>query len=212
MHPMEKAILKILQGNIEYSTNNVPVVVRNSPLDETPCLTIKQAGGLMIPNSKRFLQVTDDNDNRIQVMQKMYSSNIRLDVWCNNEEEREAIINNIDLIFNMIETDNYRFCTNYNKTNNNCIFLNDLCESLTVVTGKTSKEKCPYPKDNHYESFFKRNHIVRNSFTIGQKTDLDELNIIQPVLRTIIPINMEYYTYYTIGGIEFNDLNIEDLA
>lgn len=198
MSKMEDAIVELLQGNISIADENVPVIIRNKPIDKTPCITISQA-----TNSQLQRQYQHDPYEKIRYK---YQCQIWVNIWCDTENERELLVNQIHLVFNQAIANHYLRCSNYDD--GICTFWNDVCGALTVTNGRTAKSQCPNPKENSYTSFFKKNNIIKNTFTVDGETELDELDINPPVLRTQIRVNMDYYDYYYVGGALFENAEV----
>lgn len=197
---MEKAILKLFQKRVFNNGKRIPVIRRNKPVETMPCLTIEQSGNTfqkrdVVNTSKQFLRLK-------------YSSEIMLNVWCNSEEERNDIVNQIHEILFKALSNHYEICSNFNE--GECSYLGRECEALTIENGRSFKGQCPFPEKNNYSSFFKTNNILKNTFEFYGESDIDELNINPPVLRTLIRLRMDYYVYHCIGGELFDSIEIED--
>lgn len=190
---MEKAFLNLLKNKIFYNGRHVPVIRRYAPIDQTPCITIMQAD----ENFKRRRYVEIDH---IQHIEKKYTSDIWINVWCNTEHERQSIIESVKNQILKAEANHFNTCKNYNQPC--CQLLKSECLALNQI-----KKQCPI-KDM-YSSFFKTNNIVKNTFHINSITDLDELEYETPILRTIFKLQMDYHTYYPIGGELFEEIIID---
>ncbi len=198
MHILEKAFLNLLRGNISILEDpDIRIGNRFSPYDNTPCVTLDVVDENFI--RRRF--ITLDN---MKYLRKLYDVDLWINIYVNTEEDRQSIIEDIDKRILQAEANHYTTCTNFND--NICNKLESECEVLTTDNGRTIKNQCPNLKN--YQSFFKTYHIQKNTFKLLGVTNLDELDISQPVLRTIFKLNMNYYSYYKIGGKSFNNLNL----
>ncbi len=191
MKLMEKAFYDLLQDNISYDGSVVDCILGYAPIDETPCITIITADEIFI--RRRYAEI-----NHIQQIQKRYRDNVWINIWCNTNKQRVKITEQVQNRILQAEANHYTTCSNYNHKTTYCNVLKRECEALTSNKPRANKNQCP--NSNIYESFFKQNNIIKNTFCIDSITDLDELDISNVVLRTIIKLKMDYYTYYPIGG------------
>lgn len=222
-----KFVLDVLYRNL-YKTEDagggvIPVIKRSYPLDKTPCLTIDDSGGsttlskyytnLHLPSPNH---TNTDNDDDVvveyvpqQVLVDKRQSTIQLNVWCDTENEREHINNQITTLFYKVQSDNYYFCKQYTKEGI-CSTTNTPCYAINDNGKRGIKNQCPQPSEYGYCNLFTKHHIIRPSFNIEAPFTLDDLTTEEVVLRSIFKISMTYYDYYTIGGNLINDLIISD--
>ncbi len=197
MHILEKAFLKLLRGNLSIVEDpDIRIGNRYSPQDNTPCVTLDVVDENFI--RRRF--ITLDNT---QYLRKLYDVDLWINIYVNTEEDRQSIIEDINKRILQAEANHYTTCNNFND--GHCNKLDSQCETLTIDNGRTIKNQCPNLEN--YQSFFKTYHIQKNTFKLIGVTNLDDLEISPPVLRTIFKLNMNYYTYYEIGGKSFNNIN-----
>ena len=125
------AIIAMLQGRIILTdSTDVRIVKRDYPIDKTPCVTIDDSGGTAIINkhitNKDYLipnthpQYDKDNPNQTisqQVIREERSISLDLNVWCDDEDQRDEITNKIQELFYQIQSDHYKFCQQYNDVN-----------------------------------------------------------------------------------------------
>lgn len=205
MFPMERAILNLLKGHIFLNTSSIPVVRRLKPIDETPCITIQQAAEVQL--SRKYV-----NKNDSQFVSLKNNAEVWVNIWCDTEEERHSLVNQITKRILQALGNHYTTCANFNKDNSLCNTLNCECKTLSIDNGRSIKGQCPYPKKYNYCNWFHHHHIVKNSFKITGRNDMDELDIAEPVLRTLIQLDMDYYLTHKLGGRLFNEIKInEDL-
>lgn len=196
---MEKAFYELLNNQITYNDETIPIIMGYPKIDNTPCITINQADETF--KKKRYVEI-----DTIQYLRKRYSSDLWINIWCNNNKERNSLIKQINHRIFQAEANHYSTCANYN--NGKCEVIESECEALTCETPRTLKGQCPNLKI--YNSFFNFNHIKKNTFHINSITNLDELNITEPVLRSIFKLKMDYIVYYKIGGITFDKIHLDE--
>ena len=196
MHILEKAFIDLLRGQLEVSDDKIYTGNRYRPKDLTPCVNILLADEQYI--RRRYIEIDCK-----QYIQKEYSAELWINIWCNTEEERQTLINQIENRLNQTLANHYTTCNHY--TNETCSITNETCEALTSQSNRAFKNQCP--DLTKYQSFFNTNHISKRTFKILSITDLDELTLSESLLRTIFKLEMNYSTYYEIGGRPFNDLN-----
>ena len=201
MFPTEKAVWDLLNGNVKLDDVDVISLVRRlTPEDETPCITIQQAAEVQLNREvihcKHEFILTRSN---VEVW---------INIWANTEEEKDNIINQVEHRINQALANHYTTCANYNQ--GNCDFLEDTCATLNITNGRTAKSQCPYPEKYNYKSWFIQNKIIKNTFTISGRQDMDELNITQPVLHHLIKLDFDYSRTYDLGGQEVEDIIIDE--
>lgn len=196
MYPMEMALLHLLKGWVKLDDVVVPVIRRYAPVDQTPCITVVQADETH--QNRRYTEY-----EATQCIQHKYSSNLWINIWCRKEEERHELISQVWERILQAEANHYSTCGWYHD--GLCSALNDgSCEALTRDTNRTGKGQCP--NLDVYRSFFRTWKIIKNTFYIDSVTDMDELDVSEPVLRSIVKLKMDYYTYHVIGGRTFTDI------
>lgn len=201
MYPMVEAFLDILKGNIIYNDKPVPILKRLKSKDKTPCITIDLASDMQINRDYRT-----DKTQRI-VLEN--NAEIWINIWCDTEEERHTILSQIRLLFFKVLGNHYTTCSHYND-DGTCTFLDRECEALTVINGRSAKSQCPHPRENDYASWFKKHHIIKRSFRLSGISEMDELDVAEPVLRTLIKFDLNYIISHDLGGHVATDLTIED--
>lgn len=200
MDPMVKAFWEILKGNIIYADKPIPIVKRLKSRDKTPCITIEQASDMEV---NRDYQT--DSTQRI-VLEN--NAEIRINIWCDTEEERDTILSQIRLLFLKALGNHYSLCSHYDE--GLCAFLDRECEALTVINSRSAKSQCPHPTENDYTSWFSEHHIVKRSFRKSGEFELDELDVAEPILRTLIKYDLNYIISHDLGGHVATDLIFED--
>lgn len=201
MFEMEKAFANLLEGNVTYDDEAVQIIQGYSQIDETPCITIQQVAESFV--NRRYVEI-----NNIQNIQKTYDSTIWINIWCNTNKQRNLLIEQVQNRILQAEANHYSTCQNFN--NGECNVLDSECEALNrnSNSSRVVKNQCPLP--DIYTPFFQTYHIKKNTFCIDSITDADELDIGEPILRSIFSLNMNYDKYYPIGGTTFEKIDLGD--
>ena len=139
-------------------------------------------------------------------MREERSIDLDLQIWCDNEDERDEITNKISQLFYQMQSDHYHFCANYN--NGNCTFLDRLCE-VNPYSFRGVKSQCPKPDEYHYKNIFQTYDIIRATFDVAPAYILDDLTS-PPVRRSIINVSFGYYDYYIIGGAVSENIIVDE--
>ena len=218
-----QALLKILQGRIVLTDGTpVNVIKRDYPYDHTPCITIDDSGGTAtinkhITNRDYTIPVThpqydsEHPDKTIsqQVRREQIAIELGVHIWCDDEHQRDEITKKVKTLFDMVQSDHYLFCQQYD--NGNCTFLDTECKvNLHSIRG--IKNQCPKPYDYHYKNIFTAFDIIRATFHVAPPYNQDDTTTNPPVLRSIIRVYFSYYEYYNIGGAVSENLHVnEDL-
>ena len=200
MYALEKAVIDLLRNHLSISNDKIFTGSRYKPSDVTPCVTVNQASEVQV--STRQMPGPEE------IIQSEFDVQIWINIWCDTEEERTQLIDEIELRIFQALADHYTACANYNE--GECTFLEEDCATLNIINGRTAKNQCPYPHDYHYCSWFKQNRIIRRTFAVNGKQDLDELDLSKPVLRTIIKVDMNYYKLHNIGGHKIGNLIVDE--
>lgn len=200
MNILLKAFQKLLRGNIA-SVDDADIFYgsRYSPVDKTPCITLEVA-------SETFINRVPLEINQVEFLKKTYDSEVWINVWCNTEEERAEIVNEVHDILLKAEINHYLACPFYKLQE--CTNLKTTCLCLTSNSGRANKNQCP--DLSVYNSFFKYNHILKKTFKVGSVLNMDELDTTEPVLRTIFRLTMRHSTYTEVGGRTFETLTIDE--
>ena len=198
MHILEKIFIDLLRGNLCVDDKKIYTGNRNKLEDISPCVQLKLAA----ENSIRRKTVEIDCK---QYIQKEYTAELWIDIYCNTEEQREKLIQQIKNRINQALANHYTTCANYD--NDLCSKTDETCKALTSNNSRSNKNQCPDLEI--YDSFFKHNHITKRTFKKLSETNLDELEISESLLRTQFKFEMNYYTYYLIGGRPFEDYCID---
>ena len=200
MHVLEKAFIDLLRNHIDIHNSKIYTGSRYISKDITPCITLLVA-------DERFIRRKYVEINTIEYIQKRYNAELWINIWCQTEEERQQLITQINNRILQAEANHYTTCAHY-QLDETCNITGEECEALTSTNGRAVKNQCPNLEI--YQSFFKLNHIPKRTFHISSITDLDELDLSEPLLRTIFKLEMDYFTYYEIGGKTFEDFIVSE--
>lgn len=199
-------IVEVLKDNVLINDSPVKLVKQVSPIDKTPCITIDDSGGAVV--LQKHITNKTLNNKPVQVLQERKNTTIQIQVWCDNESQRETITSQITELFYKMQTDHYMYCQQYD--NGECLNLKKECQAINNTNKRGVKQQCPYPMKYQYSNLFSKYNIIRNTFNIEPPFTLDDLSTKQPVLRSIYKITMTYYTDYVIGGNTINDLIFDE--
>ena len=208
----------MVQGRIVIDDTPVYVVKREFPIDKTPCMTIDNSGGTATVDKHiidKFCRVSEehpqyDEDNPYvpqQVIREEISISMDLNIWCDDEDERDKITDAVMDCFYKLQSDHYTYCSQYDD--GNCKYLDTSCK-VSPDTGRGIKGQCPRPEEYHYENVFSRWDIIRTSFDVEPPYDLDELEQEPPIRRSVIRVSFSYYDYHIIGGAISQNLIVDE--
>lgn len=183
-------------------------------------MTIDNSGGTAIINKhiidkdlsilENHPQYDVSNPDKLiaqQVIREERSISLDLNIWCDDEWQRDEITEKIIEIFYKIQSDYYEFCQQYDD--GECKYLDCECK-VDNTTFRGVKGQCPKPIDYHYENIFKKYDIIRHSFDVTPPFILDDNSTKPPVLRSKMRISFSYYDYYRIGGAVTENINVDE--
>jgi hypothetical protein len=216
-----QAIIRILQGKIILNDGtDVRIRKRTYPIDKTPCITIDNSGGTsviqkhvtnkdyIIPeNHPQYDQENPTATISQQVIREERNITLDLNVWFDNEDQRDELEQKILQQFRLVESDHYTHCQQY--TDGDCQTLDAPCK-VTTSTMRGIKQQCPKPTLYKYQNIFNAYDIIRASFDVAPPYILDDNTTNPPVLRSIIRVSFSYYEYYRIGGAVSETLTINE--
>lgn len=223
MENIQKIILKILQGYIKDSQGgNVPVVLRQFPLDKTPCITINSEGGVPVDNAFVMQEENtvppghpdyDENNPDKKVIQDVYyqkkHDTIIINCWYNRKEDADLISDQVEECLFLARTNNYRYCTNYDRQTGECSTIHEKCHVLTSKNGLAVKGLCPEPDQYKYSSLLYQHYVLPTTFKIEAIYNQDEYNQNTVLYRRIIKLDVKYYKSHLIGGKRFGQPSME---
>lgn len=197
MNQLEKAFIDLLRDNLCLSNDKIYTGNRFKPEDESPCVQVNLVAENLVRRTYAEIQCK-------QYIKQEYNAELWINIWCNTEEERQTLINQIDNRIHQALANHYTTCSNYD--NNICSKTDETCEALTSHGYRADKKQCPNLEN--YQSFFTHNHILKRTFKILSTLNLDDLTLSETLLHTIFKLEMNYHKYYTIGGRPLKDLHI----
>lgn len=234
MNIIKKTFLQILQGNIVFDDNIVPVVIKDYWYDTTPCVTIsgfsrdkgrynRQQRTIRKPLSESHPLFDAENPKKkypflAEYQRKEYE--IQINVWCNDEREREEIVNQIRQLLFLARNYHYKYCVNYDKTTHNCKSLGEECKARTIKGYRGLRGLCPAPRRYGYCNIYKSNGILQNTISISPDYERDEYDHKPPLKRSIMVINLDYYDIFIYESdpvicadveMEVSEIDIESL-
>lgn len=206
MNKLKRAFVKILYGFVWYNDDIVPVVIKDYPLDTTPCITIqgmdrtsrqgrRQRSTECHPLPENH-PLFDENDpykkypTLVEMTTRSYE--VVINIWTNNERERELITNQVNDCLFLCLNHHHHYCINYNPLDKTCSTTETICASLKDRGYKGLRGQCPAPIENDYCNLFTNIGIKRNTINIGMDYDMDEYNPKPPLKRTIIEVNFDF--------------------
>ena len=191
MNRFESFLVELLQEKIVYNDKIVYVQKHFSNDADLPVITLDTSRGVTTEYYYKDIDVKD-------TLYSYRQSNIDINIWCNTDEERNNITNQILNCFYKEKNNHYTYCTKYN--NGTCD-----CHVHEVENGSTAKEKCPDINYYGYQSLTLKHGLIEGSILIEPPYDLDELNEHPPILRSILSANAEYYEKVTPDSGEIID-------
>jgi hypothetical protein len=202
-----QAIIYILRNNVVLDDKIVPVIKRNYPLDKTPCINIDDSASVVTVDKRIYNKKNKDGEPR-QYYRIHRRTILNIHCWCDNENQRENLNNQITDLFNKAYLDYYCFCTHYDKGTQKCESLDRICPTISKEKHlyKSSKGKCPQPLEYGYENIFTRFDLIKSRWDLQVPFSNDNTNTKPPTLHSIFRLNAEYYDYVEIGGITIKDL------
>lgn len=205
MNHIKKTFVKILREKIHFGDEIIPVVIKDYPLDKTPCITIsglnRDKGGHRRQQVTVLRPLPEDHNlydpkyperrfpHSAEYSVKSYE--ILIHVWCDTEEEREIIIDQIyDCLFYCMNL-HYAFCVRYDSKTKCCDTTGELCEAITDKGYHGLRGQCPN-KHNQPLNIMSKNGIIKNTVHINPHYEMDILDKREPLKHSIIEIPLDY--------------------
>lgn len=205
MTPFEEYLVKLLQGRILIGGEVVEVRRQFNPQGHLPCITLD----LGIEDTTDYYYHSFKEQERVYFRR---SSEIQINTWCNNEEDRESINTQImSCFYDAIEHD-YTYCTRY--TNGRCKTQGKACPCVSPTTGRAHKRKCPNPDLYQYESLQTRYGLLVGTTMLSPPRYMDEEGEHPPLLRSVFTATTDYVELVReLGksnqGLESLDIQLE---
>ena len=183
MTPFEEYLVKLLQGHITLNGEVVEVRRQFNPQGHLPCITLD----LGIEDTTDYYYHSFHEKERVYFRR---SSEIQINTWCNNEEDRESINTQImNCFYDAIEHD-YTYCSNY--SNGRCKTVNGACPCVSPTGSRDIKRKCPQPERYEYESLQTKYGLLVGTTMISPPRYLDEEGEHPPILRSVFTATTDY--------------------
>ena len=199
MNNFEAYLVELLQGHLTVDDRNVQLVKHFSNAPSLPVVTLDLSGGT---TTDYYWHDFDDEGH--EILWQHCTSNINLSLWCNTEDERQQLTEQIQDCFHKEKQYHYTYCSQYEDGNcsngGNCRTNNSL--------NSDAKQVCPNPEEYGYESLRAKHSIVENSIRVEPPFDMDEYDKQPPLLRSILRCSAEYERLITSEGEPVDEIII----
>jgi len=186
MNNFESFVVELLQGRITYDGRIVEVRREfQPPLDRLPCITLDLPG-----DTTMFGEICVDECSRYVHR----DGSVNVHVWCNTEEEREAINRRVSNCFSKALMHDYTYCTQYNE--GNCKSMKRRCEASLMNSNRARRRRCPCPTEYGYQSLIIKHNLTDGTLDVEPPFYMDELDQNPPVLHSIFQCTCEYIEEY----------------
>ena len=206
MNKVKRLFLKILQNKIVLDDQIVPAIIKDYWVDMTPCITIYGSNRRNSNNKRDYNRVMRPlkEDNPMYNPDKpnkkyphlaeftKHSYRVQINVWCNDERQREIIVNQVKDCLFKAHNNHYSYCSKFND-DKTCETTGETCAALTDTGYKGIMGLCPNPCKYHCCSLMNSYGVVKNSVQIGGDYEQDENDHRPPLKRSIIDIELDYY-------------------
>lgn len=207
MNIIKRTFLQILQNRVIFDDDIVPVIIKDYWADMTPCITItgfsrdkgrynreQRTVYQPLPSTHRLYDAENPNKKYpflAEYQRKQYE--IHINVWCNNEREREEIVNQVRHLLFLARNHHYTYCVNYDKDTFKCKNIDEECKARTSTSFRSLHGHCPMPIKLGYCNIYKSKGIIANTIHISPDYELDEYDHKPPLKRSIINITLDYF-------------------
>ena len=205
MNHIEKTFVEILRDKIHINDKIIPVVIKDYPYDVTPCVTI--SGFNRDRGAHRRQQV--NVKHKLHPSHPLYdpkyperryphtaeysvkSYEITIHVWCDTEEERELIVNQVyDCLFYCMNL-HYMFCVRFDRESRCCETSGEICDAIRDKGYHGLRGMCP-SHHNHPLNIMSKNGIIKNSVHISPHYEDDSRDKRAPLKHSVIEVNLDY--------------------
>ena len=205
MNHIKKTFVKILRDKIQVDDKIIPVVIKDYPYDNTPCITINgfnRDRGKHRRQQVNVLSRLSDNhplydpkypERRFPHSAEFSIKNyeIWINVWCNTERERELIVDQIyDCLFYCMNL-HYMYCVRFDPKSRCCETSGEICEAITDNGYHGLRGVCPN-HHNHPLNIMSQNGIIKNSVHISPNYEDDSPDKREPLKHSIIEVSLDY--------------------
>lgn len=203
MNKFEQYLVELLQGNITYDNNNIEVRKQFSNEPSLPIITLDISPGI----TTQYMYRGFDTKERLKYYRH---ANININIWCNTEDERESINNQILELYYKERNNHYMFCTQ--NTNNICGYDNNTCHTINNNTNyQAVKYRCPDAETYGYESLATKYGLVHDTVLFELPFDMDETDKHPPLLRSIIRASSDYVETVSSMGKPMGDITYDNI-
>lgn len=205
MNHIKKTFVKILREKIYVHDKLIPVVIKDYPLDKTPCITISGFNRDRGQHRRQQVDVLSKLDENHPLYDPKYperryphsaeynvkSYEITIHIWCDTEDERELIENQIyDCLFYCMNL-HYAFCVRFDSKTKCCETSGEICEAITDKGYHGLRGVCPNIH-NHPLNIMSKNGIIKNSVHINPSYEDDSKDKREPLKHSVIEVNLDY--------------------
>lgn len=206
MNKLEQYIVGLLQHRLSYDDRWVQVRRQFLPSNELPCVTLEVASVDTESVHRTPYGSVFREAGGVDTIVYERTCNLNINLWCNTEEERESISEQIMDCFNKEEAGHYTYCTRYHD--GTCGTTGTPCSATDQVTARAVKNLCPDPQEREYTSLRSHCNIIEGSLNLGVPVMLDEVDKHPPLLRNMFRVVAGYYDTYDVGGELLDDISI----
>lgn len=183
INELEMYIVDLLQGYLTYDNTPVQVVKQFSQHPTRPVITLDiqsittQAVYIDPSQAEKYYE---------------YKAIININLWCDTEQQRADLTEQIMDCFYKEQSNHYRYCPQY--TNGNCKTLQNTCPAVNGA-----HHTCKNPERYGFETLQSRHALIKGTVIIDPPFELDDLTDHPPLLRSIFRCEGQYS--HTLGGV-----------
>lgn len=192
MNKLEMYLVELLQHRLFYDNKEIQVVKDFSHNPVLPVITLDLS---VNPKTERIFSDSTGGET----LEYYRRARINVNLWCNTENERQSLEDQIMTLFIKEQSFHYLFCSNY--SDGQCKTLQTTCKAKTDNNNRSLKHKCPNPKRYNYQSLMRKHDIECDSLSLDAPFELNELDRNPPLLRSVFICEALYVDYYSIGGV-----------
>lgn len=205
MNHIKKTFVKILRDKIFIDDKPIPVVIKDYPYDKTPCITISGFNRDRRNHRRQQVNVLHKLDENHPLYDPKYPERrfphsaeysiktyeITIHIWCDTEEQRELITDQVyDCLFYCMNL-HYMFCVRYDPKTKECETSGEVCEAITDKGYHGLRGQCP-SHHNHPLNIMSKNGIIKNSVHISPSYEDDSRDKREPLKHSVIEVYLDY--------------------
>ena len=209
MNKLEQYIVGLLQHKLRYEGREVQVRRQFNNIDDLPTVTLDIVG----VNTEQVHRTPYCNDlfkeceDNIDTIVYEGTAEITINLWCNTEDERESLSDQIVECFNKEQSGHYEYCTQYD--NGVCLSTGEACPAISDLPHV--RKCCPAPLLRGYLSLRSSCNIIPGSLDMESPLMMDEFDKHPPLLRNMFRVVAGYYDTYEVGGDILDDISIGEV-